>query len=350
MKPSPMAVAAVVLLAACSTGEQDRAAQTDPGVDARSLTLFEPIPDVVVSEANPITPEKVSLGRMLYYDTRLSASGDVSCYVCHPLHDYGTSHRRTGVGHDALQGGRNEPTVFNAAGHIAQFWDGRAPDVEAQALGPVLNPIEMGMADGNAVIGVIRTIPGYVDAFAAAFPDEAEPLTFENFGMAIAAFERGLMTPSRWDVFLTGDHAALTDDEKAGFTAFNDAGCVQCHNGAYVGGTLYQKAGVVNPWFTTSDQGRFQVTEDPADRMVFKVPSLRNIEETWPYFHDGSVQRLPDAISLMAWHQTGRELDEAQIASILTWLRTLTGPVDFDYINEPVLPASPVPTARTAAR
>jgi cytochrome c peroxidase len=142
----------------------------------------------------------------------------------------------------------------------------------------------------------------------------------------------------------------LSDDEKAGFTSFVNAGCVQCHNGAYVGGALYQKAGVVNPWFTTRDQGRFGVTADPADRMVFKVPSLRNIEETWPYFHDGSVQRLPDAIRLMAWHQSGTELDETRIDSILTWLRTLTGPVDFDYINEPVLPASPPPTAGTSLR
>jgi len=349
MRPSPIAATAVLLLAACSAG-QEAARRADPGVDAGSLALFETIPDAVVSEANPITPEKVSLGRMLYYDTRLSASGDVSCYVCHPLHDYGTSHRRTGVGHDALQGGRNEPTVFNAAGHVAQFWDGRAPDVEAQALGPVLNPIEMGMADGNAVIGVLRSIPGYVDAFAAAFPEDAEPLTFGNFGLAIAAFERGLTTPSRWDAFLAGDHSVLTADEKAGFTAFIEAGCVQCHNGAYVGGALYMKAGVVNPWFTTKDKGRFEVTADPTDRMVFKVPSLRNVEETWPYFHDGSIQRLPDAIRLMAWHQAGLELDDARVDAIRTWLRTLTGPVDVEYINEPELPASPTPIARTAAR
>jgi cytochrome c peroxidase len=254
------------------------------------------------------------------------------------------------VGHNALQGGRNEPTVYNAAGHVAQFWDGRAPDVEAQALGPVLNPIEMGMGTGDDVVNVLNTIPGYVEAFAAAFPGEPDPVTFQNFGLAVAAFERGLMTPSGWDAFLDGDVSALTPEEKAGFTAFNEAGCVQCHNGAYVGGSLYQKAGLVNPWFTTKDQGRFDVTGDPSDRMIFKVPSLRNVEETWPYFHDGSVQRLPDAVRLMAWHQTGRELDDAQVASIMTWLRTLTGPVDVDYINEPVLPASPPPVARTAAR
>jgi len=345
MKTSPVAVAAGLLFAACSAGHP-----ADPGVDARSLTMFEPLPAGFVSAANPITPEKVALGRMLYYDTRLSSSGDVSCYVCHPLHDYGTSHRRTGVGHDALQGGRNEPTVFNAAGHVAQFWDGRAPDVEAQALGPVLNPIEMGMADATAVVGRLRAIPGYVEAFEAAFPGQATPVTFENFGLAIAAFERGLATPSRWDTFLAGDVGALSDEEKAGFTAFVSTGCVQCHNGAYVGGAVYQKAGAVNPWFTMRDLGRFEVTSDPADRMVFKVPSLRNIEETWPYFHDGSVQRLPDAIRLMAWHQTGLDLDDAQVHSILVWLRTLTGPIDFEYVNEPVLPASPVPTARTATR
>lgn len=351
MRGMPLAAVAAIALGACSGADQSRqATPADLGVDAQALALFQPLPDVVVTETNPITPGKVALGRMLYYDTRLSSSGDVSCYVCHPLHDYGTSHRRTGVGHDGEVGGRNEPTVYNAAGHIAQFWDGRAPDVEAQALGPVLNPIEMGMADAAAVLAVLKTMPGYVDAFAAAFPGQADPVTFENFGRAIAAFERGLTTPSRWDEFLAGDGSALTAEEKVGFAAFMDAGCAQCHNGAWVGGSLYQKAGVVNPWFTMNDPGRFQVTSDPGDRMVFKVPALRNVEETWPYFHDGSVQRLPDAVRLMAWHQAGRDLTDTQVSAIVTWLKTLTGAIDFEYINEPALPASPFPSARTALR
>ncbi len=335
------------LLAVACGGRPDQAPTADLGVDPAALQAFQPLPDAMTSDVNPVTPEKVALGRMLYYDTRFSASGDVSCYVCHPLHDYGTSHRRTGVGHDGLLGGRNEPSVYNAAGHVAQFWDGRAPDVEAQALGPVLNPVEMGMADGRQVTDVLRGIPGYVQAFAAAYPGDVDPVSFENFGRAIGAFERGLVTPARWDAFLRGDASALTQEEKAGFTTFVEVGCNQCHMGTYVGGAFYQKAGLVNEWYDTSDQGRFQVTENPADRMVFKVASLRNVEETWPYFHDGSVQRLDQAIRLMAWHQLGRELGQDQIDGIALWLRTLTGPVPFDYINEPALPPSPEGAGRS---
>ena len=340
----PLALLVLLVLAACKAAPDvanTATAPAIPGVDSAVLAMFEPLPGAIVLASNPATPPKVALGRMLYYDTRVSSSGDVSCYVCHPLHDYGTSHRATGVGHDGKVGGRNEPTVYNAAGHVAQFWDGRAPDLEAQALGPVLNPVEMGMADGTAVMAVLNAIPDYEVAFRAAFPDDAEPMTFENFGRAIGAFERGLLTPGRWDEFLAGHPAALTSQEKEGFRAFVDAGCAACHAGAYVGGATYQKAGLAKPWFDTRDDGRRNVTGNEADRMVFKVPSLRNIEETWPYFHDGSVQRLQDAVRLMAWHQLGAELTDPQVEAITTWLRTLTGPVNLEYINEPVLPPSP---------
>lgn len=337
MKPMRYTAAACVLLAACQG--QPQPAGTEAAQDP-ALAAFAPLPAAFASDANVSTPEKVALGRMLYYDTRVSTSGDVSCYVCHPLHDYGTSHRATGVGHDALEGGRNEPTVYNAAGHVAQFWDGRAADVEEQALGPVLNPVEMGMPDGDSVVAVLARIPGYVEAFRAAFPDDAEPVTFENFGRAIGAFERGLVTPSRWDDYLNGSTAALSADEVAGFHTFVDVGCATCHAGALLGGNMYQKVGLANEWYDTSDRGREEVTANASDRMMFKVPSLRNVEETWPYFHDGSVQRLEDAVQLMAWHQLGTRLTDEQVTAISTWLRTLTGPVPFDYINEPVLPPS----------
>ncbi len=337
----------LLFTAACGPGSPPPQTSGAVEVNPSALQAFAALPPVMESADNPITPEKVALGRMLYYDTRVSSSGDVSCYVCHPLHDYGTSHRRTGVGHDGLIGGRNEPSVYNAAGHVAQFWDGRAPDVEAQALGPVLNPVEMGMPDGQSVEKILYGIPGYVDVFTAAFPGEEQPITFENFGRAIAAFERGLVTPSRWDAFLGGDPTALTDAEKTGFNDFVGAGCNQCHLGAYVGGAFYQKAGLVNTWYDTSDQGRAKVTGNQADAMVFKVPSLRNVEETWPYFHDGSAQRLQDAIGLMAWHQLGVELTPSQVESIATWLRTLSGPVPYEYINEPILPPTPPPSPGT---
>ncbi len=333
-------IALYVLVSACGGDTREAPRPTQAGIDPGLLASFAPLPETMASGENPATAEKVALGRMLYYDTRVSASGDVSCYVCHPLHDYGTSHRRTGVGHDGSMGGRNEPTVYNAAGHVSQFWDGRAPDVEAQALGPVLNPVEMGMSTGDDVVTVLNGIPGYVEAFRAAFPGEAGPVTFENFGRAIGAFERGLVTPSRWDAYLGGDEGALSDQEKKGFETYAQVGCGTCHTGAYVGGSTYRKAGLVKPWFSSEDDGRFAVTGDEADHQVFKVPSLRNIEETWPYFHDGSVQRLQDAVRLMGRHQLGVELDDAQVADITAWLRSLTGRVPFDYINEPVLPRS----------
>ena len=328
----------------CAAPEQEPAAPPVSAVpvDAAVLQAFQPLPDVMSSPTNPSTPEQVALGRMLYYDARVSTSGDVSCYVCHPLHDYGTSHRRTGVGHDGLIGGRNEPTVYNAAGHLAQFWDGRAADVEAQALGPVLNPVEMGMTDAASVVEVLKLIPGYVEAFAAAYPGEVDPVSFDNFGKAIGVFERGLVTPGRWDAFLKGDATALSDEERAGFNEFVSTGCSQCHMGAYVGGSFYQKAGLVHAWFNQADVGRAAVTGNDADGMMFKVSSLRNVEETWPYFHDGSVQHLDDAVRLMAWHQLGKQLTDAQAGSIAVWLRTLTGPVAFEYINEPVLPRGPM--------
>ncbi len=346
MRTTPVGMAALLLIVgACSSDTRRPATAADGGIEPALLAGFAPLPATMASNDDPATREKVALGRMLYYDTRFSASGDVSCYVCHPLHDYGTSHRRTGVGHDGAIGGRNEPSVYNAAGHVAQFWDGRAPDVEAQALGPVLNPIEMGMASGDGVVTMIRGIPGYGDAFRAAFPGEAEPITFENFGRAIGAFERGLVTPSRWDDYLRGNHAALTAREQKGFETFARAGCGSCHTGAYVGGSVYRKAGLVRPWFSSGDEGRAAVTGDAADRQVFKVPSLRNVQETWPYFHDGSVQRLEDAVRVMGRYQLGMELSDEQVGDITAWLRSLTGPVPFDYINEPVLPGQAAPAA-----
>lgn len=329
-------VAVAAALAACSRAKPQEQSSAKP--DLAEAALFAPLPAVMESPGNPRTPEKVALGRMLYYDTRFSKDGSVSCYVCHPLHDYGVSHRAKGVGHSHLEGDRNEPTVYNSAEGIAQFWDGRSPDVEAQALGPVLNPHEMGLANDADVISRIRKIPGYVEAFKRAFPGEADPVTFKNFGLAVGAFERGLVTPSRFDKYLEGDNDALTVAEKDGLRTFVSAGCAQCHNGRLVGGKVFQRLGVKQPWPSQKDIGREAVTGKTADRMVFKVPSLRNIEQTWPYFHDGSVRRLDDAIAMMGQYQIGRNLNDTQVASIRTFLESLTGTVPFDYIDEPVLP------------
>jgi cytochrome c peroxidase len=298
--------------------------QGNPG----ALKLFRPLPAAVSSAANPITEAKVSLGRKLYQETRLSRNRDISCNTCHPLDRYGVDGAPVSTGDRGQKGARNAPTVYNAAGHFAQFWDGRAPDVEEQAKGPVLNPIEMAMPSGAQVEAVLKSIPEYADLFKRAFPGEPDPVTFNNLARAIGAFERRLITPSRWDRFLKGDQGALTDAEKAGFNKFVESGCAACHNGAYVGGNAFQKLGMVRPWPNTADLGRWQVTKKASDKFLFKVPSLRNVARTAPYFHDGSVATLDEAIRKMATHQLGKNLTDADIRSIAAWLQTLTAPGD----------------------
>jgi cytochrome c peroxidase len=304
-----------------------------------AASIFGVLPAVAESASNPLTPEKVDLGRMLYYDPRLSKNHDISCNSCHLLARFGQDGEPTSPGHRGQRGGRNSPTVYNAALHVTQFWDGRAADVEEQAKGPVLNPIEMAMASEASVVAVLKSIPGYVDAFAAAFPGDPEPLSYDNMARAIGAFERNLLTPSRFDQFLKGDVSELSEVELVGLETFVDAGCITCHMGATVGGSIYQKLGLVKV-YPTDDQGRFEVTGAEADRMVFKVPSLRNIAQTAPYFHDGSIATLERAVSIMAEHQLGKTLSNEENASIRAFLGALTGEVDESYIAKPTLPAS----------
>jgi cytochrome c peroxidase len=236
--------------------------------------------------------------------------------------------------------------VYNAAGHFVQFWDGRAPTVEEQAKGPITNPVEMAMPSEAAAVQVIKSMPEYAALFQAAFPKDKDPVTYNNMALAIGAFERGLVTPSRWDAFLEGDQSALTAPEKSGFNTFAATGCQWCHNGPYVGRAAYQKLGVMKPWPRQTDQGRYQVTKEELDKMVFKVPSLRNINKTGPYFHDGSVPTLEQAIRNMAVHQRGVDLTDAQIKSIETWMGSLTGEIPMSYIKLPELPKSTAQTPR----
>lgn len=314
------------------------AVQAQTEVNRAMLGMFQPIMEVAENPANPITDAKVDLGRMLYYDTRLSKNRTVSCNTCHDLASFGDDGLATSKGIDGQIGGRSAPTVYNAAIHIAQFWDGRAADVEAQAVGPVLNPIEMGMPDEQYVLRVLKSIPGYVEAFAKAFPEETEPLTYANVGKAIGAFERKLMTPSRFDDFLKGDEKALTDAEKHGLNLFVTTGCTVCHNGMGVGGHLYQKLGLVKEW-PTKDLGRYEATKNEADKYFFKVPSLRNITETGPYLHDGSIASLEEMTAKMAEYQLGRTLSEEDTKAIVTFLGSLKGRIDEEYIKKPELPA-----------
>jgi cytochrome c peroxidase len=304
-------------------------------MDTTMLALYGPLPAAMENPANPLTDAKIELGRKLYFETRLSAGNDISCNSCHHLPAYGADTGAVSIGHLGKKGGRNSPTVYNAAGHIAQFWDGRAADVEAQALGPILNPVEMAMPAAPAVIGRVRADAEYRRLFVAAFPGERNPVTYENLGRAIGAFERKLVTPSRWDHVFHGVDTALTNAEKAGFNTFTSTGCPTCHMGAYVGGSMFQKVGLVTPWPDTADVGREAVTHQPSDRFFFKVPSLRNIERTAPYFHNGAVRSLDTAVVWMAHHQLGRTLTPEQVTSIVTWLRALTGEIPTAYIAPP---------------
>ncbi len=319
---------AIAALAAAQMGRHD-------GPHGRMMGT---LPDKMESAANPITAAKTDLGRMLYYDARLSRDGTVSCNSCHDLARYGVDSKPFSPGVGGQLGGRNSPSVYHAADHLLQFWDGRAADVEEQAKGPVLNPVEMAMESGAGVERKLRSIPGYVDAFRRAFPAEAEPVTFDNMARAIGAFERGLVTPSRWDKFLAGNRSALGGNEFEGHQEFMHTGCAQCHNGPYVGGRSLQKLGAERPWPRDSDPGRMAVTNAATDRMVFKVPSLRNVEKTGPYFHDGSVASLDRAVRMMAEHQLGVTLDDRRAGAIVAWLKSLTGEIPAAYIKAPELP------------
>jgi len=304
---------------------------------ARAKTLLGTPPPVAESAKNPVTDAKVDLGRMLYFDKRLSLDNDLSCNSCHQLDKFGVDNEKTSPGHKGQRGDRNSPTVYNAAFHFVQFWDGRAADVEEQAKGPVLNPVEMAMPSGEEVVKRLEAVDGYRKAFAAAFPGEGQPITYDNLAQAIGAFERKLVTPAPFDAFLAGDDKALTAEQQAGLAVFLDTGCTVCHAGPVLGGQMYQKLGLVKP-YPTEDPGRAKVTGNDAERGFFKVPSLRNVEKTAPYFHDGSIATLDQASRIMAEHQLGRTLSDADVTKLVTFLGSLTGTVDTQYTREPKLP------------
>jgi len=338
----------VAFAAACAgMGEQassEASSQASDPVAAelqvkQAAALFGPLPEAATTPDNPLSEAKIDLGRLLYYDARLSKNHDISCNSCHPLDRFGVDGEPTSPGHRGQRGDRNSPSVYNAALHVAQFWDGRAPDVEAQAKGPVLNPVEMASASDEAVVAVLRSIPGYASAFEKAFPDDPQPIRFDNMAKAIGAFERKLMTPGRFDRFVQGDPEALDAEERKGLETFVAVGCASCHMGPALGGRFFRKLGLVFP-YETEDVGREKVTGEKSDRHVFKVPSLRNVAETGPYFHDGSIESLGEAVRLMAYHQLGREIDDQQISEIVVFLESLTGEIDEAYVARPERPAS----------
>jgi cytochrome c peroxidase len=295
---------------------------------------------------NPTTTEKVKLGQILFFDPRLSSTGTVSCNSCHNVMAGGEDNRAGSAGVHGQVGGRSAPTVWNAAFSAVQFWDGRAPSLEEQAKGPVTNPIEMGMKNWDDVVKRLKAIPGYPELFSAAFKD-SDPVSRENAAKAIAAYERTLITPnSAYDKYVSGDKSALTEQQVIGMKTFAEVGCANCHsgpafnaNGAFMkfpthGNSMYEAK-----YKMSQDEGRYEVTKVDADKHFFKVPTLRNIALTAPYFHNGSVSSLSSAIKVMAKMQLGASLKLQQVKDIEAFLEALTG--QFPKQTMPRLPATP---------
>lgn len=286
--------------------------------------VFKPLPEYLVDISKPVLAKRSELGHKLYFETALSIGNDISCNSCHLLDKFGVDNEPTSPGHKKQRGDRNSPTVYNSGLNFSQFWDGRAKDLKDQAKGPILNPVEMAIPDEKTAVSRIKSIKGYTDMFRAAFPKAKDPITYDNIAEAIATFEMNLLTPSRFDDYLKGNREALSKDEKEGLRTFMEVGCISCHEGVNIGGSSYQMLGAVIP-FDTEDHGRFAVTKSEDDKFFFKVPSLRNIAKTGPYFHDGSVKTLDEAVKLMGSHQLGVDLKEGEIEAIVAFLNSLTG-------------------------
>lgn len=302
-----------------------------------------------ISKTNPPSKAKIELGKALYFDPRISESGTVSCQSCHNVMAAGDDNRAVSVGVAGKTGGRSAPTVFNAGFYSAQFWDGRAASLEQQALGPLTNPVEMAMASHSVVINRIESIPGYVADFKKAFPNEQTP-TIEQLGKAIASFERTLVAGnSTYDRCLSGEKKACNPQAMKGLATAQEVGCLGCHSGPHFSGPtlpegvgFYQKFPVfadhpeVKKYAFTTDSGRFEVTKDPQDRHLWRVPSWRNVSLTAPYFHNGSVKDLSEAIRVMAKTQLNRDLSDEQVTDIHAFLVSLNG--EFPKIEMPRLP------------
>lgn len=305
------------------------------GTVTTSAAAKEPID--AIRPVQQINLAQVELGKKLYFDPRLSKSGFISCNSCHNLSMGGTDNLKTSIGHNWQQGPINSPTVLNSSLNVAQFWDGRAADLKEQAGGPIANPGEMAFTHTLA-IGVLESIPQYVTEFKQVFGKDK--INIDMVTQAIAEFEKTLVTPnSRFDQWLLGNKDALTTKELAGYKLFKDSGCIACHNGEAVGGTSFQKMGVVEPYKAKSPaEGRSAVTGKDADRFMFKVPTLRNVEMTYPYFHDGEAETLTEAVDVMGRLQLGKKFTKEENAQIVAFLKTLTG--DQPSFLMPILPPS----------
>ena len=304
-------------------------------LNPRLLRRFMPL----VAARTRRSAQLVKLGRLLFFEPLLSIDGSLSCNSCHPLDRYGMTGTALNIGVNGKPSKRNAPSIYNTSEQFRQFWDGRALDPEEAVKGPLLNPNVMGMTEAT-LVKRLTEIEGYRQAFAVAYTTSPQPISLEHVAQAIAEFERGLLTPARWDRYLAGDRTALTPKEKVGAKVFANLGCMVCHEGRLLGGSMFEKVGVVIPWENQTDRGRGKISNDPADDMVFKVPSLRNVAKTAPYFNDGSVPTLPAAVQMMARHQLGISLSDEETAAIVSWLGALTGEIPVDYVRPPELPAA----------
>jgi cytochrome c peroxidase len=321
--------------------DKEALASTSDPLILEARGLFMPLPEEP-GEVPGITatPELVALGAALYFDPRLSASHTISCATCHNLGLGGADARSTSIGHRWQRGGRNAPTVFNAVYNMAQFWDGRAKDLAEQAGGPISNPIEMALS-ADQVIPMLKSIDGYADLFAKAVPADTDPISMANVQTAIAVYEATLVTPNAlFDRFLKGDTQALGDEARRGLKAFMDNGCAVCHSGVNLGGDMYAKFGVASrpasELLPAGDLGRFSVTHDETERHAYKVPTLRNITLTAPYFHTGKVWSLADAVTIMGTTQSGATLSPQEVSDVVAFFASLTG--DQPEVRIPVLP------------
>lgn len=333
IKPSPLlslvlllTFASFFVVSSCGGGDEQ---------DSELAQIFQPIPpEAPAPEDNPMTEEKVDLGHKLFFEPRLSRSGIISCNTCHVVGAAGIDHRDVAIGEKGRLGPRNTPTVYNAAFLKAQFLDGRAATLEEQAKGPIQTHVEMDLTPEEAMERLDAS--GYRPHFEKAFPDEEEPFTFDNLAKAIASFERTLVTHgSPFDHYLEGEDDALNETELAGLKLFQESGCIGCHNGPLLGGQSFthfthaaEKGG--------EDKGRYDVTGEPADEYVFRVAPLRNVELTYPYFHDGSAETLEDAVRIMGKSQVGLNFGEEEVTQLVAFLKTLTG--EFPLVPHPRLP------------
>ncbi len=346
---SSAAAASVCSLALLGVGSVG-AASDDQALLDRAKALFKPLPDSSALENTALTPERVALGKALFYETRVSSDGRQGCVSCHNPAYHGGDSLPLSMGIHGKVLPRNAPTVFNTSLLVAQHYGGNRASVEEQAVKALTSPVAYGNATYEQAEKKLVQL-GYQPWFDKAFPGQAKSVSVQNWGIAIGAFERTLLTPAPFDSYLKGNHQALSAQAKQGLKTFIETGCAGCHSGVTVGGQSFQKFGITQDyWLVTGstekeafkgyDKGRFQDTKNEADAFMFKVPQLRNVAMTPPYFHDGTAATLPQAVRIMAQLQLGKQLSDTQVADIVSFLESLTGEVPADFAKAPALPVA----------